>query len=224
MSSRELPPSVLDRRAIVYVRQSTQIQLQENLESQRRQYQLADLARTYGFREVSIIDNDLGRSASGTVERPGFRSLLGQICEGGVGAVFCLEASRLARNGRDWHLLLEFCGLVGARIIDPDGVYDPNLANDRLLLGLKGTMSEFELTLIRQRLTQGARTKASRGELRVPVPIGYVWQRDGGLAIDPDRRIQDAVRSIFRLFLGEHPKAASCGHLKSGQSRERSGR
>lgn len=200
MSVRELPASVLERRAIVYVRQSTHIQMQENLESQRRQYQLADLARAYGFREVSVIDNDLGRSASGTVERPGFRSLVGQICEGAVGAVFCLEASRLARNGRDWHHLLEFCGLVGARIIDPDGVYDPNLANDRLLLGLKGTMSEFELTLIRQRLTQGARAKAGRGELRLPVPVGYIWQRDGGLAIDPDRRVQDTVRSIYRLF------------------------
>ena len=143
MTTHELPKAVLARAAIVYVRQSTGIQVQENLESQRRQYGLVDLARQYGFREVSVIDEDLGRSASGTMDRPGFRNLVGRICEGTVGAVFCLEASRLARNGRDWHHLLELCGLVGAYVIDSDGVHDPSLPNDRLLLGLKGTMSEF---------------------------------------------------------------------------------
>jgi DNA invertase Pin-like site-specific DNA recombinase len=136
---RELPATVLSRRAIVYVRQSTGVQVQENLESQRRQYELAELARNYGFHDVAVIDEDLGRSASGTIDRRGFRSLVGQICEGAVGAVLCLEASRLARNGRDWHHLLELCGLVGARVIDSDGIYDPSLPNDRLLLGLKGT-------------------------------------------------------------------------------------
>src|SRR5262245_46258768 len=106
MMRRELPPEVLVRRAVVYVRQSTSAQVQENLESQRRQYELADLARGYGFRDVAVIDDDLGRSASGTVDRPGFRNLVGQVCEGNVGAVFCLEASRLARNGREWHHLI----------------------------------------------------------------------------------------------------------------------
>jgi DNA invertase Pin-like site-specific DNA recombinase len=134
------------------------------------------------------------------VDRPGFRSLVGQLCEGKVGAVFCLEASRLARNGRDWHHLLELCGLVGARVVDTDGVYDPGLPNDRLLLGLKGTMSEFELTLLRRRMLEAAVAKARRGELRLPVPVGYVWSRELGLSIDPDRRIQDAVRTVFRLF------------------------
>jgi len=200
MMNRELPPSVLSRRAIVYVRQSTNMQVQENLESQRRQYELAELARTYGFRDVVIIDEDLGRSASGTSDRPGFRNLVSQICEGVVGAVFCLEASRLARNGRDWHHLIEFCGLVGARVIDTEGVYDPSTPNDRLLLGLKGTMSEFELTVLRRRLLDAAVAKARRGELRMPVPIGYVWSHDTGLTMDPDRRIQDAIRSVFRLF------------------------
>lgn len=200
MMTRELPPSVLSRRAVVYVRQSTSLQVTENLESQRQQYELADLARSYGFKDVAIIDADLGISASGTSERPGFRNLVGQICEGVVGAVFCLEASRLARNGRDWHHLLELCALVDARVIDADGVYHPSLPNDRLLLGLKGTMSEFELTTLRRRLLEAARAKARRGELRLPVPVGYVWPQDTGLTMDPDRRVQDAIRTIFRLY------------------------
>ena len=200
MTPRELPSAVVRRRAIVYVRQSTSVQVQENLESQRRQYELADLARSYGFRDVVVIDDDLGISASGSVDRPGFRDLVGQICEGIVGAVFYLEASRLARNGRDWHHLLELCGLVGARVIDTECVYDPSMPNDRLLLGLKGTMSEFELTVLRKRLLEAAVAKAKRGELRIPVPVGYVWTQDTGLALDPDRRVQEAIRSVFRLF------------------------
>jgi DNA invertase Pin-like site-specific DNA recombinase len=200
MTLRELPSEALQRSAIVYVRQSTGMQVQENLEGQRRQYELVDLARRYGFQEVSVIDADLGRSASGTMDRPGFRDLVGRICEGRVGAVFCLEASRLARNGRDWHHLLELCGLVGTYVIDSDGVHDPSLPNDRLLLGLKGTMSEFELSLIRKRLVDAAVAKALRGELRIGVPIGYLWNRDDGLMMDPDRRIQEAIRMVFRLF------------------------
>lgn len=200
MTVRELPKEALQRAAVVYVRQSTGIQVQENLESQRRQYALVELARTYGFRDVSVIDEDLGRSASGTMDRPGFRDLVGRICEGNIGAVFCLEASRLARNGRDWHHLLELCGMVGAYVIDSDGVHDPALPNDRLLLGLKGTMSEFELTLIRKRLVDAAVAKASRGELRISVPVGYLWSRESGLMMDPDRRVQEVVRTIFRLF------------------------
>jgi DNA invertase Pin-like site-specific DNA recombinase len=200
MKPRELPPHLLDRRAIVYVRQSTGAQVQENLESQRRQYELQELARSYGFHDITIIDEDLGRSASGAMDRPGFRMLVGQICEGLVGAVFCLEASRLARNGRDWHHLLELCGLVGACVVDTDGSYDPSNPNDRLLLGLKGTMSEFELTLLRKRMLEALSAKAQRGELRVQVPIGYVWSRETGLMMDPDRRVQEAIRTIFRLF------------------------
>jgi DNA invertase Pin-like site-specific DNA recombinase len=198
--NRELPTTVTGRAAIVYVRQSSAMQVRENLESQRRQYELTNLAREYGFRDVRVIDDDLGVSASGTMDRPGFRSLVGQICEGVVGAVFCLEASRLARNGRDWHHLLELCGLVGARVVDAEAAYDPSLPNDRLLLGLKGTMSEFELTVLRRRLLDAAVAKARRGELRMPVPVGYVWSRDMGLVLDPDRRVQEAIRTIFRLF------------------------
>lgn len=200
MKRGELPASVLERRAIVYVRQSTLIQVEENLESQRRQYELADRARDLGFRDIVVIDDDLGVSASGTSARPGFESLVAQMCEGIVGGVFCLEASRLARNGRDWHHLLELCGLVGARVFDVDGAYDPSHPNDRLLLGLKGTMSEFELTIMRRRLLDAAIAKARRGELRFGVPIGLVWPPDGNIELDPDRRIQDAIRTVFRLF------------------------
>jgi len=200
MKRGELPASVLDRRAVVYVRQSTLIQVEENLESQRRQYELADRAREIGFREIVVIDDDLGVSASGTSARPGFESLVAQICEGVVGGVFCLEASRLARNGRDWHHLLELCGLVGARVFDVDGVYDPSQPNDRLLLGLKGTMSEFELTIMRRRLLDAALAKARRGELRFSVPVGLVWPAGGKIELDPDRRIPDALQTVFRLF------------------------
>jgi len=132
-----LPAVVLKRKAVVYVRQSTQAQVQMNLDSQRRQYDLVGEARRLGFRDIEVIDDDLGRSASGTVARPGFEKLVAWLCAGEVGAVLCLDASRLARNGRDWHHLLELCGLVEARVIDPDGVYDPYRANDRLLLGMK---------------------------------------------------------------------------------------
>ncbi len=200
MNRNNLPVAVLTRRAIVYVRQSTAIQVTENLESQRRQYDLVDLAKQYGFQEVIVIDDDQGLSASGAIDRPGFRNLVGQICEGIVGAILCLEASRLARNGRDWHYLMELCSLVDTRVIDTEGVHDPRLPNDRLLLGLKGTMSEFELTVLRRRLFEAAQAKARRGELRFGVPVGYVWPRDTGLSIDPDRRVQDAIRSEFRLF------------------------
>jgi len=126
----------LRRRAIVYVRQSSMLQVTHNLESQRRQYGLAAHARDLGFHDIEVIDEDLGRSGSGCVERPGFQRLVTNVCSGEVGGVFCVEASRLARNGRDWHHLIELCALVDTVIIDPEGVYDPRVANDRLLLGL----------------------------------------------------------------------------------------
>jgi len=140
----------LSRSAYIYVRQSTPDQLTNNPESRRRQYALAARARALGWENVIVIDDDLGRSAGG-VARPGFERLLTAICTGTTGAVFAIEASRLARNGRDWHTLLEFCALVNSLIIDEDGVYDPKHVNDRLLLGMKGTFSELELSILRQR-------------------------------------------------------------------------
>src|SRR5277367_3293340 len=191
-----LPATVLSRKAVVYVRQSTQTQVQVNRESQRRQYDLVEDARRRGFRDVEVIDDDLGRSASGSVARPGFERLVALLCAGEVGAVLCLDASRLARNGRDWHHLLELCGLVEARVIDLDGVYDPCRANDRLLLGMKGSISEFELNVLRTRMLEAARAKARRGELRISVPIGSVWHRELGLDFDPDQRLQEVIRLI----------------------------
>ena len=195
-----LPPAVLQRKAVVYVRQSTAQQVQTNLESQRRQYELVDVAKQRGFTNVEVIDDDLGRSASGTVERPGFDRLVAALCAGQVGAVLCLDASRLARNGRDWHHLLELCGLVEARVIDLDGMYDPCRPNDRLLLGMKGSISEFELGIIRSRMYEAARSKAKRGELRISTPIGYTWDRHVGLGLDPDRRLQEVIRLVFSKF------------------------
>jgi DNA invertase Pin-like site-specific DNA recombinase len=195
-----LPATVLKRKAVVYVRQSTQTQVQTNLESQRRQYELVDEARRWGFQHIEVIDDDLGRSASGMVARPGFERLVAWLCAGEVGAVLCFDASRLARNGRDWHQLLELCGLVDARVIDLDGAYDPCRPNDRLLLGMKGSISEFELGVLRARMLDAARSKAKRGELRIPVPIGYVWHREIGLDLDPDLRLQEAIRLIFARF------------------------
>src|SRR5215207_9323632 len=195
-----LPASVLKRKAVVYVRQSTPAQVQFNLESQRQQYELVEVARRRGFHAIEIIDADLGKSASGMVARPGFERLVASLCAGHVGAVLCLDASRLARNGRDWHHLLELCGLVEARVIVLDGVYDPCRPNDRLLLGMKGSISEFELGILRARMLEAARAKARRGELRISVPIGSVWHRDLGLGFDPDLRIQEAIRQIFQRF------------------------
>jgi len=195
-----LPAAVLKRKAVVYVRQSTQAQVKTNLESQRRQYELVDEARRRGFRDVEVIDDDLGRSASGMVARPGFERLVAWLCAGEVGAVLCFDASRLARNGRDWHHLLELCGLVEARVIDMDGVYDPCRPNDRLLLGMKGSISEFELGVLRARMLDAARAKARRGELRIGVPVGYIWHREIGLGLDPDLRLQEVIRLIFVRF------------------------
>jgi len=189
----------LSRRAYVYVRQSTPDQVQHNLESQRRQYALVERARQLGWEQVEVIDDDLGRSGSGTL-RPGFERLLGLLCDGEVGAVLSIEASRLARNGRDWHTLLEFCSVVGALLIDAEGIYDPALMNDRLLLGMKGTISEMELASFRQRAHEAMKQKAKRGELFMRVPIGYVRTFDDRLDKDPDERVRAGIDLVFRKF------------------------
>jgi DNA invertase Pin-like site-specific DNA recombinase len=189
----------LGRGAFVYIRQSTADQLLHNPESRRRQYGLADRARRLGWTAVEVIDDDLGRSGGG-VNRPGFERLLAAICEGRVGAVFAIEASRLARNGRDWHTLIEFCGLVGTVIIDEDGIYDPRYPNDRLLLGMKGTMSELELSLFRQRSQEALKQKARRGELFLGVAAGYVRIGRDRIEKDPDQRVQGALKLVFAKF------------------------
>jgi DNA invertase Pin-like site-specific DNA recombinase len=189
----------LERSACVYIRQSTHDQIMHNVESQRRQYALADRAKQLGWIAVEVIDDDLGRSGGG-IARPGFERLLSAICDGRVGAVFAIEASRLARNGRDWHTLIEFCGLVGTIIVDEDGVYDPRHPNDRLLLGMKGTMSELELSLFRQRSQAALRQKALRGELVLGVAAGYVKVGRDRIEKNPDTRVQEAVGLVFQKF------------------------
>jgi DNA invertase Pin-like site-specific DNA recombinase len=189
----------LVRSAYVYVRQSTADQLANNLESRRRQYALKERAEALGWQDVVVIDDDLGRSGGG-VARKGFERLLVAIGAGNAGAVLAIEASRLARNGRDWHTLLEFCALVGCLLIDEDGVYDPRLVNDRLLLGMKGTFSELELSILRQRSQEALRLKASRGDLHTSVAVGYLRSANDRLEMDPDRRVREAIALVFRKF------------------------
>jgi DNA invertase Pin-like site-specific DNA recombinase len=190
----------LSRSAFVYIRQSTLQQVRNNTESGRRQYALEGRAKELGFKSVVVIDDDLGISGTGTRERPGFARLLTAVCNGDVGAVFALEASRLARNNRDWHHLIDLCVLTETVVVDAEAVYDPRLLNDRMLLGLKGTMSEFEIGLLRQRAQEAYRGKVQRGEVMTLVPIGYERCGVSGIEKTPDRQIQEAVNNLFQRF------------------------
>lgn len=190
----------LERRAYVYVRQSTPYQVRNNLESKERQYALEGRAQQLGFSKVVVIDEDLGRSGSGIQERPGFGRLLASVCQGLAGAVFALEASRLARNNRDWHHLVDLCALTETLLIDSDGIYDPRQLNDRLVLGLKGTMSEFELGLLRQRAREAFEQKVRRGFALWEVPVGFIRTEEGQIEKTPDRQVQQAIVSVFRKF------------------------
>jgi DNA invertase Pin-like site-specific DNA recombinase len=190
----------LERAAYVYIRQSSLQQVRHNLESGRRQYALQDRARELGFEEVVVIDDDLGISGAGHHERPGFGRLLTAVCDGRVGAVLAMEASRLARNNRDWHHLIDLCVLTQTLVVDAEGIYDPRLLNDRLLLGLKGTMSEFELGILRQRAQEAYRQKVLRGEVLTKVPIGFIRSHSNRIEMTPDREVQEAIRGVFRDF------------------------
>jgi len=198
--SEKIKPTHCERSAYVYIRQSTLHQVRHHLESQRRQYNLEERARDLGFQHIVIVDDDLGRSGTGSMERPGFVRLLAAVCSGKVGAVLAVEASRLARNNRDWHHLLDLCAMTATLVIDHDGVYDPSVLNDRLLLGLKGTMSEFEVSLLHQRALEAYRQKVYRGKILTQVPIGYIRTEDDGMEITPDRQVQEAIRGVFRKF------------------------
>ena len=190
------------RSAYIYIRQSTLQQVQHNVESNRRQYALTERAKTLGFSSVIVVDDDLGISGAGTRGRPGFSRLLAAVCNGEVGAVFALEASRLARNNRDWHHLIDLCVLTRTVVVDADGIYDPRILNDRLLLGLKGTMSEFELGLLRQRAQEAYREKALRGDVMTRVPVGYVRKAGHGIEMTPDRQVQQAIHGFFARLRG----------------------
>jgi excisionase family DNA binding protein len=195
----KISPDHLRRQAYVYVRQSTPGQVKNHLESKQLQYALAERAAQLGWQSAKVIDDDQGRSASG-IYRVGFEALLGALCEGKVGAVFCIEASRLARNGRDWHTLLEFCSLVDTLIIDATSIYDPKQADDRTLLGLKGTFSEMELSAFRSRAQAAIKHKAARGQLLRKLAIGYVRGADERIDKDPDQRIRETIDLVFRKF------------------------
>jgi len=192
----------LNRLAYLYVRQSSLHQVHENRESTARQYDLKHRAQAMGWRsdQIVVIDEDLGLSGSSASERNGFQRLVSEVGLGRVGLVMGLEVSRLARNSTDWHRLLEICALTDTLILDEDGIYDPSHFNDRLLLGLKGTMSEAELHVLRARLIGGQMNKARRGELWIRPPIGFVYDGDKKLVLNPDRQIQDTVRLLFETF------------------------
>jgi DNA invertase Pin-like site-specific DNA recombinase len=191
-----------ERLAIVYVRQSTVQQVERRQESTKLQYALADRAAQFGWmrEQIIVIDDDLGRSGASIEGRLGFQRLVAEVGLGNVGLVLGVEMSRLARSCRDWHQLLEICSLFDTLIADADGVYDPANYNDRLLLGLKGTMSEAELHILKARMLAGRKAKARRGELGKAVPMGYVRRPSGEVAFDPDEQAQATIRLVFDLF------------------------
>src|SRR6202050_1615191 len=191
-----------ERLAIVYVRQSTPQQVERHQESPKPQYSLVDRAFHFGWARETIvtIDDDLGRSGSSVEGRLGFQRLVAQVGLGHVGLVLGIEMSRLARSCRDWHQLLEICALFDTLIADVDGVYDPANYNDRLLLGLKGTMSEAELHILQARMLAGRHAKARTGDIGKTVPIGYLRRPSGGVALDPDEQAQSVIRMVFALF------------------------
>ena len=200
--SAKIGPVHLGRDAYVYVRQSTLTQLREHTESLLRQYELRERAVALGWdpHQVRVIDADLGRSGADATSRQGFKDLVADVGLGRVGIVFGIEVSRLARNNSDWYQLLDLCALTDTLIADTDGVYHPADFNDRLVLGLKGTMSEAELHLIRSRLTAGLRHKAARGELRQFLPVGFDYDEAGAVMITPDEAVVEAIATVFRRF------------------------
>ena len=191
------------RAAFVYIRQSSPQQVENNRESTARQYALVERACELGWarEQVTVIDEDLGLSGSGAVKRSGFARMTAEVALGHVGIVLGLEVSRLARNNADWYRLLDLCSMTDTLIGDSDGIYHPAAFNDRLILGLKGTMSEAELHILRARLEGGIRNKAARGELRRGLPVGFVWgEGDGEVCFDPDAAVVGAIRTVFAKF------------------------
>jgi len=202
----KITPLHLQRKAIVYLRQSSERQVQHHTESQRLQYDLAARARALGFQQVDVIDTDLGRSAAiGAARREGFERFIAAVAVGEVGLVLSLEASRLSRTDQDWCRLLELCPLFDTLIADADSVYDVRTLDDQLVLGIKATMSVAELKVLHQRLQQGTEAKARRGELVRLLPPGYVRNASGQIVKDPDQRVQQAIDQVFRLF--RHPRS-----------------
>src|SRR5947209_10435400 len=201
-SLSKIQPEHLDRAALIYVRQSSLIQVRDNTASTMRQYDLVQRALSLGWprERIQVIDQDQGHSGSSTIGRDGFQSLVAEVGLKHCGAVLSLEVSRLARSCSDWYHLLEICALTNTLVIDEEGIYDPGHYNDRLLLGFKGTMSEAELHWLRQRLLGGKLAKAQQGQLRMRLPVGLVYDPTGQVVLDPDDEVREAVRLVFDLF------------------------
>ena len=200
MISDKIRPHHLERKALLYVRQSSAHQVLHNRESSALQYAMRDRLTALGWPEIEVIDDDLGRSAAGGVLRAGFERMVAQVCLGKVGAVAAREVSRFARNSRDWQQLIEMCRVVDTVLIDQETIYAPRHGNDRLLLGLKGSLNEYELDLLRQRSLSARYEKARRGELVVSAPVGFVKAGDR-YEKDPDRRVQEAIGLVFDKVL-----------------------
>ncbi len=198
--SEKVKPHHLERKAIPSIRQSSTHQVMHNLESQKLQYAMPTQLRQLGWCEVEVIDEDLGRSAAGTVARAGFERMVAEVCLGKVGAVAAREVSRFARNSREWQQLVEVCRIVDTLLVDQETVYAPRHSNDRLLLGLKGSLNEYELDLLRQRSVEARREKARRGERLITAPVGYIKTEDQRLEKNPDQRVQEAISLAFRKF------------------------
>ncbi len=198
--SEKIQPQHLNRKAVLYVRQSSAYQVIHNLESQKLQYGMQQRLRHLGWQEIEVIDEDLGRSAAGGTQRIGFERMVAEVCLGRVGAVAAREVSRFARNSREWQQLVEVCRVVDTLLVDHEMVYAPRQSNDRLLLGLKGSLNEYELDLLRQRSVEARHEKARRGELLVSAPVGFARTGEPRLEKDPNRRVQEAIRLVFRKF------------------------
>lgn len=202
MSSNNVTAGHLNKNAYLYVRQSTLKQVLENTESTRRQYGLRDRAVALGWplAQVITIDNDLGQSGASIADRQGFQKLISEVSLGRAGLIMGLEVSRLARNSADWHRLLEICAFTDTLILDEDGIYDPSHFNDRLLLGLKGTMSEAELHILKARLRGGVLSKVRRGRFKTRLPIGFIYDQNGNVVFDPDGQVQQTIKLLFDVF------------------------
>jgi DNA invertase Pin-like site-specific DNA recombinase len=199
--SEKIKPHHLSRKAVLYIRQSSPHQVTHNKESRALQYAMRNRLQTLGFQEIEVIDEDLGRSAKGTVSRSGFERMVAAVCLGEVGAVAAREVSRFARNNREWQHLVEVCRVVDTLLIDHETEYSPRHSNDRLLLGLKGSLNEYELDLLRQRSVEARLEKARRGELIVGAPVGFLKTEEQRLEKDPDRRVQETVLLVLRKFI-----------------------
>ncbi|MFQ5592293.1 MAG: recombinase family protein [Phycisphaerae bacterium] len=213
---QKVSASHLKRDAYLYVRQSTVRQVFENTESTKRQYALRERAVAMGWpiERVIVIDSDLGQSAASSIDREGFQKLVGEVSMGRAGIVLGLEVSRLARNSTDWHRLLEICALTDTLILDEDGVYSPSDFNDRLLLGLKGTMSEAELHVLRARLRGGILNQARRGALKIPLPVGLVYDPNGSVVLDPDTQVRKSIALLFETFERTGSASATVRHFR----------